>query len=297
MENNEIWYGDKVDIMDRAGGGNVWGYNYTDDAFEWVAPDLGKSGINGGHQTTERNELFEGNYSQNYAGDSYHGNSPLMTMLRNWFSGKRAGALLLSSFTSPNGGCTQYYGDYWGLSRAPVDVQGFQFYASFVGNVLGFKGQTLLSEPGGCHGPETAFVTQVTTANQYVTALNSNQVPMWEFGEYQASGGTLPASHYFDTTALTTATRLANWDWYTAAEHCYDFGAATEHTCGATNPAETNIPSSFYLTSKPAFFGTQSTTPTGEQVKWPWVDSTTGATYTLPAMYCFQHNKMPTCLQ
>ena len=48
------------------------------------------------------------------------------------------------------------------------------------------------------------------------------------------------------------------------------------------------IPNSFYLTSKPAFFGKK---------QWPWVDPTTGAIYTLPAMYCFQHNKMPTCLE
>ena len=34
------------------------------------------------------------------------------------------------------------------------------------------------------------------------------------------------------------------------------------------------IPNSMYLTSKPAFFGSNP---------WPWVDPTTGTTYTLPA--------------
>ena len=30
---------------------------------------------------------------------------------------------------------------------------------------------------------------------------------------------------------------------------------------------------------------------------WPWVDPSTGTTYTPLAKYCFQHGKIPTCLQ
>jgi hypothetical protein len=48
------------------------------------------------------------------------------------------------------------------------------------------------------------------------------------------------------------------------------------------------IPNSFYLSTKPPFFGSGA---------WPWVDPTTGAVGTLPAKYCFEHNAMPTCLQ
>ena len=56
----------------------------------------------------------------------------------------------------------------------------------------------------------------------------------------------------------------------------------------AWNGGAKTIPSSFYLTSKPAFFGS---------LTWPWVDPT-GATrtYTLPAKTCFEQNKMPDCM-
>jgi hypothetical protein len=57
---------------------------------------------------------------------------------------------------------------------------------------------------------------------------------------------------------------------------------------GTTDGVDMPHPNSLYLTSAPAFFGTNP---------WPWVDPTTGTTYTLPAKYCFEHNMMPTCLQ
>ena len=66
--------------------------------------------------------------------------------------------------------------------------------------------------------------------------------------------------------------------------HCYTYGTETDAGCSDTP----TIPNSFYLTSKPAFFGSN---------QWPWVNPTNGTTYILPAMYCFQHNKMPTCVQ
>jgi hypothetical protein len=55
----------------------------------------------------------------------------------------------------------------------------------------------------------------------------------------------------------------SNWDWVTKAQHWYGIGGTTD---GAGGSPQT-IPNSFYLTSKPAFFGTNT---------WPWVDPTTG---------------------
>ncbi|HXZ16132.1 MAG TPA: hypothetical protein VEH77_09220 [Roseiarcus sp.] len=92
-------------------------------------------------------------------------------------------------------------------------------------------------------------------------------------------------------------TRTANWDWAASsgagANICYDknagAGGTTDQGCSGVT-----VPSSFYLASKPAFFGTHP---------WPWVDPSTGNTssgsgstqYMLPAMYCFRQGKMPTC--
>jgi hypothetical protein len=64
-----------------------------------------------------------------------------------------------------------------------------------------------------------------------------------------------------DVKVAATAIRDGNWDTL--------LGQQTWLT-GSAGP----LPDSLYLSAKPAFFGSNS---------WPWVDPTTGATYTLPA--------------
>jgi hypothetical protein len=83
IENNEIWYGDKVDVMRAGGGGNVFAYNYADDAFSASFPDSPEAGINAAHMTTTHLTLFEGNYTHNIKGDTYWGNSISTTLFRN----------------------------------------------------------------------------------------------------------------------------------------------------------------------------------------------------------------------
>ncbi len=126
---------------------------------------------------------------------------------------------------------------------------------------------------------EDSWLTQLTTTAQW-TSVNDPAI-VWQIGTYQATVNTTGNWSFVDTT-INTQTRNGNWDWTTRAQEWYGTGGTT----GGGTPV--TIPNSFYLASKPAFFGTQT---------WPWVNPTTGATYTLPAKYCFEHNKMPTCLQ
>jgi len=281
IENNIFWYGNKVNTMRATGGGNVFAYNYTDDAFGSTYPDSPEAGINAGHYTTPHLELLEGNYSQNFKGDTYWGNSIYITAFRNWLSGKRAAHPPLNTYTYFDGSCTHYYGDYTGTAgNAAVDIQGYTFYNNLVGNVIGFNGQALLKEPGNCGIFQNAFELQLTTTAQWNAAVNP--YIMWQVGDYQAIVNTT-GNWSFVATTINTQTRNGNWDWMTGAQQWYGTGGRTD---GAVTPV--TIPNSFYLTSKPAFFGSST---------WPWVNPETGATYTLPAMYCFQHNKMPTCMQ
>src|SRR5277367_3192633 len=190
---------------------------------------------------------------------------------------RRASHPPLNTYSS--GGCP--YGDYFGvggggggIGRVAVDVQSNCFNQSFIGNVLGESGQGLLTE-GSCNSPQSAFLDQMTTTAVWSGATN-NQVPIWVFGDRQG-----PSWTFVDST-IDTQTRTANWDWNSSAMICYAYGSVSTTSCSGVT-----VPNSFYLTSKPAFFGSQT---------WPWVDPTTGTTYTLPAMYCFQHNQMPTCM-
>ena len=284
FENNIMWYGNKEIVMRGSGGGNVVAYNYMDDSFDANNPQGPEAGLNAGHFTTPHLELLEGNYSQNYVGDSYWGNSIYIAIFRNWLSALRASHPPLNTYTYniPCGGGTGQlpYGDYTG--RTAVDVQAYDFYQNFVGNVLGKPGQQLLTNPyasQSCFAPKEDVWVEQATANW---PSGNNPAVMWEIGSYQATVNSTGNWSWVATT-INTQLRTANWDWYTQAEHCYAYGTVTDVIC----PSVT-VPNSLYLSSKPAFFGTN---------QWPWVDPRTGTTYTLPAKYCFEHNKMPTCLQ
>ena len=65
----------------------------------------------------------------------------------------------------------------------------------------------------------------------------------------------------YDAQVAATAIRDGNYDYLNNEQRWL-------------TSAPESLPYSFYLASKPAFFGPNP---------WPWVDPTTGTTYTLPA--------------
>lgn len=92
-----------------------------------------------------------------------------------------------------------------------------------------------------------------TTANGYV---DSGSAPtIWLIGWNDQP------PHTPDPTVATTAIRDGNWDWFLSQQTWL-------------NNSSAQLPNSLYLSCKPAFMGSNT---------WPWVDPTTGATYTLPA--------------
>jgi hypothetical protein len=102
-----------------------------------------------------------------------------------------------------------------------------------------------------------------TTANGYVDSdpnFGDDKLGMiWFLGW----NGNVP--YTTDTNVAKTAVQDGNWDWL--------LGQQTWLT-GTAAP----LPDSCYLPGKPAFFGSNT---------WPWVDPTTGMTYTLPAQARF----------
>lgn len=297
VENDILWYGNKVAVMRGSGGGNVLAYNYTDDSFGYTYPDSPEAGINSSHFTTSHLDLLEGNYATNYAGDDFWGNNIFTVSFRNWITEKRAAHAPLNTYSYNNGSCVAEYGDL--TNRTVVFLQAYSYYNEFVGNVLGINGQTVQTNPSDtCVVSQTGFASQILTQSVWNSAGSTGlfEATTWLIGPNQADES-LPGSPGwgFDTAGVTLAslTRTANWEWWngsnntTGVEICYDKNAGAG---GTTNQgcSGVNVPNSFYLTSTPAFFGTQA---------WPWVNPTTGATATLPSMYCFQHNEMPTCLE
>jgi hypothetical protein len=134
FENNIMQFGNKEIVMRGTGGGNVIGYNYMDDAFGSTYPESPEAGVNAGHFTTPNMELLEGNYSQNYKGDSFWGNSINITVFRNWLSGVRAAHPPLDTYTTNQGGTIFPYKDL--IGRTCIDIQAYSFNTNLIGNVL-----------------------------------------------------------------------------------------------------------------------------------------------------------------
>jgi hypothetical protein len=278
FENNVMWYGNKEIVMRGTGGGNVVAYNYMDDSFGSTYPHSSEGGLNAAHYTTPHMELLEGNYSQNYIGDSYWGNSINITVFRNWLSAHRAAHPPLDKYTFSTGHCTYRYGDYAG--RTAVSVQAYTYNTNFVGNVLGMQNQQLLG-----YDSHSCFASQ-QTGWQYENLDNTmvgSMVAMWQMGGDQ-SHVNVDGKWAWVNTTFETQLRQGNWDWVTKKQSWHGIGGTGAPGTGTPQ----RIPNSLYLTAAPPFFGSN---------RWPWVDPATGITYTLPAKYCFEHNQMPTCLQ
>jgi hypothetical protein len=265
VENNVMWSGNKNIVMRATGGGNVIAYNYMDDAYGGAYPNSPEAGLNAGHYTTPHMELLEGNYSHNYKGDSFWGNSIYITVFRNHLSGLRAAHPPLNAYMHG----VYPYMDLQG--RTAVDIQAHSDYTNLVGNVLGFRGQSLLSYNQGGY----SYVQRSWLYEELVEFARNGEVPMWSIGGQQAGGWTWVA------TTHQTQLREGNWDWVTRSQRWHGIGG----TAGSGKPQA--IPDSLYLTGKPGFFGSNP---------WPWVDPASGSVSPLPAKLCFEQGKMPTCL-
>lgn len=241
IENNVIWNGNKVIVMRTTGGGNVVAYNYAQDAYGAGYPSFVETGLNAAHMTTAHHELFEGNESFNFDSDSVWGNSVYVTVFRNNFTGRRTSKAPLQ--LSDTG------------SRRAIGLTKWSWHYSFIGNVLGAEGMSLVF-------PQSSFVFEALTPNAFG---NFNAVPMWLLGYNTENFGEAA-----DSKVQSTVLRHGNFDY------------VTNSVKWATGVSQT-LPDSLYLTSKPAFFGNNA---------WPWVNPTAQTTgdriRVLPAKQRFQ---------
>jgi hypothetical protein len=272
FENNIMWNGDKVIVMRGAGPGNVIAYNYMDDPWIWSDPSQAEAGANSGHFVGSHMELLEGNSTHKYNGDDYWGNSIYITVFRNWVSGSRGARAipgqstsLLASYTVNSGGIIYPYCDCW--TRTVMDLQANSYYHNIVGNVLGFSGMPLLN--GQLTSNFNATQTDFKYENIDGTPANDTDVLMYTIGSSSNPGD--PTDYPPQPSLYQNTYRNGNFDWFTKTQIWYAGVGGTGTT--STGSPQT-LPSSLYLTSKPAFFGTMT---------WPWVDPSTGTTYTLPA--------------
>lgn len=252
IENNISREANKVMVARAAGAGAVVGYNYFDAGYILNSDGNGIDAwvevhANGSHMVGPHHILFEGNWAPNFDSDKTHGNSTYHTVFRNYFQ------CIRSSFQDLNGRTeTDSYsgtGTYNGTSHSSgplrcIGSEAFTYYQSFIGNVLGSPGQ------------------MGSWAYQQISGNDTMSTPsIWLLGWDDWS------PYHTDSQVYATTELDGNFDYQSNAIHWDGIGGA-----GST---PTTLPSSLYLSAKPAFFGSNT---------WPWV-TPDGATklFTLPA--------------
>lgn len=251
---NNIFQHIPVGVIQAGSGiGTVTAYNYDYDCYFRNGTTTADWMIQcfGQHETGTMYSLYEGNVLDGIGGDTIHGPHSLNTIFRNRLYGQ------------------DLVNNYSGNTTA-LPVEPFTRFINIIGNVLGDPGYTLNYQQDYPNG------TNYTTADIYVIG--------WGY-----------PSSLVDTLSGTTLMRWGNYDTVNGATR-WDSQEVPSALSGAAAafsnpvPSTEQLPPSFFLTSKPAFWVTPWGTP-----PWPAIgpdvtggDATVnGHAYSIPAQLCF----------
>ena len=221
VENNIARYMNKPILFNNSGGGNVIGYNYTDN--EWSldsnsGDQFQESSIDV-HCTFPHMELVEGNYAAHVGASTTHGNAGYLTYFRNYVSSQQAPNPIIWSLPSlPQTG-----------NVMAIQIDAADNHMTVIGNVLGSTTNAALGVPVSLG---TADVSKV------YMAYNDNGTPsifslgpktdvsvttLWWHGNFDTVNGKvmwnssiatqiLPASLYYKSKPAWWPAGVA-WPW------------------------------------------------------------------------------------
>jgi PKD repeat protein len=197
--------------------------------FPWQNP-----GLNCNHGPHSIMNLWEGNMTERWQNDAYHGSASHQTLFRNHIHGKHP------TYT---------------LDRRIMDFCRTSYYYNAVGNIVG----------DSSWNPTYFQASKQTGTGYYTGGLDRAQGYLWVLGypnmgsgsltaETTLTGFTPPGGTYPDSNVLATLIRHGNYDYYNKGV-VWD-NSISSHT----------VPDSLMHTSKPAFFGTLQWPPIGPDV-------------------------------
>jgi hypothetical protein len=256
-------------VFDGASSGDVIAYNYIiNDNYQsdFLRPSDVLHDVNG-------YELLEGNIgNQIFGGDANHGTAPMTTWYRNLSLGWDSCANGQCGATTAKGSGTAALGGNFG-SR----------YASVVANVVGTPGfSTTYFNNAGCFNGGVVFLFGCT--NIYPTDPLARSTSMWWGNWDVATGATRWCGNSSDTGWSTTC---ASTSEVPTGATAYPNSVPT---VGDTGAGQSSLPASFYLSSKPAWFGSLAWPPIGPDVSGGTVGQCSGTLNTpgqmsgMPAM-------------
>ena len=191
--------------------------------------------------------LFEGNEGSGLILDDIHGTADFLTAFRNQFTGLEPGK-------------TQH--------TNPFENMAFNRYQNVIGNVLG---------TAGYHNTYQDVTPSGTNADRSIYLLG------WSGNQGTTLGGVAN-----DTLVAKTLMRWGNYDTVTAAVQWNASEVPSSLSpYGNAVPANQNLPSSFFLSSKPNWWGTMPWPAVGPDVTGG-TDST-GHVYANPAQVCYNN--------
>jgi hypothetical protein len=221
--------------------GIVWGYNYC---FSNMYDTNWMQACGYSHAIGNSYHLFEGNDTQGFTADAIHGSSCCSTFFRNHMVG-----------WDPYGGSSTPVTVGKTAQTIPIHIYAYNRYYNFIGNVLGRS---------ALHTNYEGYATSTSNSD----ANPDVSIYMLGYSGNQAQGvtdpGGTPVNNDFSSSVNKTRSTMMRWgNWDTVNN-------ATQWTSGEVPsgdafypnsvPASQTLPASFYLSSKPSFFGS---------VPWP----------------------------
>jgi hypothetical protein len=252
-------------LTNEGAAGGVFGYNYAIDSY-YCPGGTPTNWMNASafhHSAGINYLLWEGNDTPGFISDAIHGSAHFVTAFRNRFQGYDPQGC------SPSGGKT--------VQSIPVHIYALSRYFNIIGNVLG--------DDRRMHGTYENFVASATAPS---SAPNQNvSIFMLGFGGNQAFSSAVQN----DVRVRESLLRWGNWD---TAGDAARFNPSEVPSglaqYGNPVPASQNLPDSFYLSGKPAWFGSVAWPVIGPDVSGgmtsPW--GIAGKAHKIPARQCFE---------
>jgi hypothetical protein len=252
--------------------GNVIGYNYEIGNFDSVATNsiLAFIGMHGAHPQFN---LFEGNVGNNLTMDSFWGSGSSNTIFRNQFRGTDTLASPASNGRNAvNWSSTHLaFQQMWGITDSFVHTN-----ANAVGNVLG-SADAVAGATSGLFNSGAAPLTSTLVppaSRSYNNVFAALSVGYDTPGDSSGSG--VPGS--WVGKAIGSIFEHGNFD-------------ISSNSSIWNGSASQSLPTSFYRSSRPGWFGSVPWPPIGPDVTGGNVDTTTlqGHVYAIPAESCYNN--------
>ncbi len=224
-------------IITEGGSGNVFAYNFFRDTAHHGWPDYQVPDLNGNHGEHGMMHLYEGNVLIGYQSDGYHGSASHMTLFRNSLTGQHVEAKRTGNVKT-------------------IDLCRYSYHFNIVGNVLGnpewpSKGNGAYEMTGQPGYEVQTVIYRLGYPNMGNNGFHATNPP-----SNNDQGG-------YDPTVKDTLLRFGNFDYQDNAPR-WD---AAELPKGATVPKSKELPPSFYLSEKPAWWGEGAWPAIGPDVK------------------------------